>query len=277
MEDNCVVLVSNFAYFDKTFKTIQELRTIGNYNDTIVLITDNNSILESNNNSFFYDFIQNFFVTLKIFENIDLTNILDKIKKRPFKQTIDGRELTKTFQWHKIHLFDIYFKQWKNIFYIDSGMNIYKPIDPFWEILKEYDNNVFIAHSDTYPLFENNYKDQFDRESYPDLFKELETFIDLSCDNFQSGILLFNTNIIKENTKIDLIKYANKFHISTTNEQGIMNIYFNGIHKLWKPLPVYWNNTFTYDYWNRDNYNPNDYIMTKYTRNVTQGNQVREP
>lgn len=266
MEDNCVVLVSNFAYFDKTFKTIQELRSIGNYNDTIVLITDNNSILELNNNSLFYDFIKNFLVTLKIFENIDLTNILDKIKKRPFKQSIDGRELTKTFQWYKIHLFDIYFKRWKNIFYMDSGMNIYKPIDPFWEILKKYGDNALLAHSDTYPEFKNNYKNQFDTKSYPDLFEELEKIIDLSCDNFQSGILLFKTNIIHKNIKNDLICLSNKFHISKTNEQGIMNLYFNGIHKLWEPLPVYWKEGFTYDFWNRDNYKPNDYIMTKYKR-----------
>jgi len=266
MEDNCVVLVSNFAYFYRTFKTIQELRTIGNYSDTVVLITDNNSILELTNNSLFYDFIKKYFVTLKTFENIDLTNILDKIKKKPFKQSIDGRELTKTFQWHKIHLFDIYFKQWKNIFYMDSGMNIYKPIDPFWEILNEYGNDVLLAHSDTYPMFKNNYKDQFDIESYPDIFKELENLIDLTCDNFQSTILLFNSNIIQKNTKNDLICLSNKFHISRTNEQGIMNIYFNGIYKLWEPLPVYWKKGFTYDFCNRDNYNPNDYIMTKYTR-----------
>jgi hypothetical protein len=266
MVDKCVVLVSNFAYFDKTFKTIQELRSIGNYSDTIVLITDNNSILELTNNSLFYDFIKKFFVTLKIFENIDLTNILNKIKKNPFKQSIDGRELTKTFQWHKIHLFDIYFKQWKNIFYMDSGMNIYKPIDPFWDILKEYDDNVLLAHSDTYPEFKNNYKNQFDFESYPVVYKELENLIDLTCDNFQSGILLFNSNIIRENTKNDLICLSNKFYISKTNEQGIMNIFFNGIHKIWKPLPVYWKGGFTYDFWNRNNYKPNDYVMTKYKR-----------
>ena len=53
MQNNCVVLVSNLAYFDKTFKTIQELRSIGNYSDTIFLNTDNNSILELTNNLLF--------------------------------------------------------------------------------------------------------------------------------------------------------------------------------------------------------------------------------
>jgi len=145
-------------------------------------------------------------------------------------------------------------------------MNIFKPINFFWDILNEYGDNVLIAHSDTYPHFKNNYKDQFDTESYPELFEELENLIDLTCDNFQSTILLFNSNIILENTKNDLIKYSNKYHFSRTNEQGIMNFYFNGIHKIWEPLPVYWNGTFTYDFWNRDNYKSKEYIMTKYIR-----------
>ena len=38
--------------------------------------------------------------------------------------------------------------------------------------------------------------------------------------------MFFNSEIINENVKNDLITYANKFHISRTNEQGIFNIYF---------------------------------------------------
>jgi len=263
VKDHCVVIIANLKYFQNAIKTIYDLRTFGSYNDDIVIITDEDSI--KNRTDDFQNCMDDCFVTVKTFDNIDLSNILDKIKQRPFRQSIDGRELEKTFQWHKIHVFDVFFKQWKYILYLDSGMNISKPISPFWEIVKQYDHK-FIAHSDTYPLFKNNYKDQFDSQSYPEIFKELENLVDLTCDNFQTTMMLFNSEIINENVKNDLIAYANKFHISRTNEQGIFNIYFNGINKLWQPLPVYWGETFTYDFWNRDGYNFTDYIMTKYKR-----------
>ena len=275
LKDHCVILIANFKYFQNAIKTIYDLRTFGGYDDDIVLITDEDSIKNVDND--FYNIINDCSVIIKKFDNIDLSNILDKIKQRPFQQSIDGRELEKTFQWHKIHVFDIYFKQWKYILYLDSGINIYKPIHHFWEIVKSYEDitncaNIesfkykLIAHSDTYPEFKNNYKDQFDSYSYPEIFNELENLIELTCDNFQSTIMLFNSEIINENVKNDLITYANKFHISRTNEQGIFNIYFNGINKMWQPLPVYWDKTFTYDFWNRDGHNFTDYIMTKYKR-----------
>lgn len=262
MGERCVVLVSNSNYFQKALTTIYMLRTIGNYSGSIILITDNNSILHNSD----HNMIESLSVTIKTFENIDLSYVLGKINENPFKQTLDRRELTKTFQWHKLHIFDTYFKQWKNILYIDAGMNIYKEVEPFWDIIKNYGNNVLLAHSDTYPEFKNNYKNQFEQLSYPEIFQELENLVDLSCDNFQTTMLLFNSDIIKESTKNDLIFYMNKFPISKTNEQGIMNVYFNGIMKIWEPLPTYWDNTFTYDFWNRGTFQPTKYIMTKYTR-----------
>jgi len=263
MGERCVVLFSDYNFIHKALNNIYELRTIGKYTDTIVLVTDNNTIDKINNDEKFYASIRNYSITIKVFDNIDLTHILDKINQKPFTDSIDHRELTKTFQWHKIHIFDVYFKQWKYIFYLDVGMHIYNPIEPFWEIIKTY-SDCLIAHSDTYPLFKNNYKNQFNKDSYPEVYKELENLVDLDTDNFQSGILLFSSNLIQENTKNDLIYYSNKFHISKTNEQGIMNMYFNGINKIWKPLPVFWNGTYTYDYCARNGLQNSDYIMTKY-------------
>ena len=265
MGEHCVVLVANSNYFQKAFTTIYNLRTVGIYSGTIVLITDESSLLE-NNDPNFYNVADSLSITIKTFENIDLSYVLRKINEKPFLQSIDRRELTKTFQWHKLHIFDTYFKQWKHILYIDSGMNIYKDIETFWDIVKNYSDDVLLAHSDTYPEFKNNYKNQFEQLSYPETFQELENLVDLSCDNFQTTMLLFNSDIITTSTKADLIFYTNKFPISKTNEQGIMNIYFNGVFKIWKPLPTYWNNMFTYDFWNRGTFQPSEYIMTKYTR-----------
>ena len=49
----------------------------------------------------------------------------------------DGRNQTKKFQWHKLHLFNIYFKQWNYIFYIDCGMTIFSDIQSILNTKKQ--------------------------------------------------------------------------------------------------------------------------------------------
>jgi hypothetical protein len=67
--------------------------------------------------------------------------------------------------------------------------------------------------------------------------------------------MLFDTNIILDNTFNDLINLMNKYPISKTNEQAIMNLYFNAEKNVWKQIPLGY-----YDYMRRENYN---YILTK--------------
>jgi hypothetical protein len=261
-----IILMTDINYIDKTIHTIEEIRYIGKYNGDIVVMPEKHSV-----NSRLQDAADSLRFTIKVFEPIDLTYIMFKLHDKPFKDSIDGRELTKTFQWHKLHVFDTYFKQWDMIFYIDAGMHIYRDISVFTEIFlneKEKANGapVFLAHSDTYPTYIWKLRNQFERYAYPDEFRALETHINLDVDYFQSGILLFDSSVIENQTKNDLCVLANTYYISRTNEQGIMNIYFNGIHKIWNPLPVYYNHAFTYDYWNREGYSPEDYCMLKYIR-----------
>ena len=67
--------------------------------------------------------------------------------------------INKKFQWHKLYLFNSYFKQWKYIFYIDCGMNIYKEIQPLIDCKKE---NILLAHSDAYPSYKWKLSRQLD-------------------------------------------------------------------------------------------------------------------
>ena len=290
MSTKCVVLVLNDAYFQKAVHTIYQLRTVGQYVQTIVLITDESSYPNIMKHQ---DVLSQLQIQVQVFENMDLTYITEKIRNenslRPVtersishvgessyamcRNTVNEsnrgkREITKIFQWHKIHVFDVFFKQWEMIFYLDAGIQIYNPIEPFWEILTEYsqDKKYLIAHSDNYPEINYNYSGQFKTQSYPDIFQQLTQEIDLSGDHFQSTILLFHSDIIRDETKNDLIFYANKYPISRTNEQAIMNIYFNGIHQLWKPLPPVWKKKYTYDFMNRGELCLENYIMTKYDR-----------
>lgn len=252
MSDNCVILMCNKPYIDKAKKTIEQLRIIGKYDDDIVLLIGDD--LKNENINF-----QN--VIVKYFPDIDRSSIIEILKDKPV--SLDGREFTKSFQWHKIYIFDIYFKQWKKCLYIDAGMNIFNPID---KIINLDCTNKLLAHSDAYPKYEWKLKIQFDEKNFPELYEELYSKFNLEIDYFQSGILLYDTNIIEYNTKNDLLELSNRYINSRTNEQGIMNIYFNCIKKIWEPIKIKDEDIYYYDYWERDNLKYSDYIMLKYPR-----------
>lgn len=250
MSDNCIILMCNQPYLNKARNTIKQLREIGKYQDDIVLLVgdDLKELIVDD-------------VIVKYFPNIDRSSIIEILKYKPISS--DGREFIKPFQWHKVHIFDTYFKKWKKCLYIDAGMHIFNPID---KIMNLDCTNKLLAHSDAYPTFEWKLKVQFNESQFPELYKELCSTYDLEIDYFQSGILLYDTNIIEHNTKDELLSLSNKYINSRTNEQGIMNIYFNCIKKIWEPVKINDNDTYYYDYWERDNLQYFNYIMLKYPK-----------
>ena len=58
------------------------------------------------------------------------------------------------------------------------------------------------------------------------------------------------------------VELAMKYPICKTNEQGIMNLYFNCDKKIWQQLKLRNEHTNFYDYWCRDK-KDTKYIMTK--------------
>jgi hypothetical protein len=251
MSENCIILMCNKPYLEKAKNTIQQLRTVGEYQGDVVLLIGED--LNSEN-----IFIDN--VIVKYFPELDRTDIVNILRNKPIS---DGREINKVFQWQKIHVFDTYFKHWKKCLYIDAGMNIFNSVDKIFNI--DCDNKL-IAHSDAYPTFEWKLKIQFDCNQFPELYNELCDNYNLDIDYFQSTILLYDTNIIEENTKTELIELSNKYINSRTNEQGIMNLYFNCIKKIWKPLQINDNDIHYYDFFERYNLKCSDYIMLKYPK-----------
>ena len=247
MSDNCIILMCDKPYLEKAKNTIQQLRNVGKYQGDIILLVGNDLK---------YLIIDN--VIVKYFPNIDRTEIVNILKNKPIA---DGREINKVFQWHKVHIFDTYFKQWKKCMYLDSGMHIFNPIE---RILNLDCAGKLIAHSDAYPTFIWKLKVQFDSIQFPKLYDELYSKYNLEIDYFQSGILLYDTNIIDDNTKNDILELSNKYINSKTNEQGIMNLYFNCIKNIWQPITIKDEDYYYYDYWERNNLHCNNYIMLKY-------------
>lgn len=251
-------------YKTNTFRTIEELRTVGQYKDDIVLMygDDMIEIFESAPVTDFKNQLTKFDVGLKYFPTIDRTKFTDMFKIKPFVEG-DKREITKTFQFHKFHLFNEYFKKWDKIFYIDVGMYIFKPID---KMLNIDCKNKLLAHSDAYPYYKTKLNSQFESKAYPEIYQKLKSNYKLNIDFFQSGILMFDTNIIKSNTFDELIKLSEEYFISKTNEQGILNLYFNSKLKIWTQIQIKDDETYYYDMWERPKHKKNDYIMLKKIR-----------
>jgi len=222
MDKICCVYTCNSAYLNDFKISVDQLLKNGKFNSDIVLIIGDDLELETIIND---EFIKSKGIIVKKFKNItfpfEINNKLESIK-------VDGRNIHKKFQWHKIYVFDVFFKKWDYVFYLDCGMKIHNSIDKILNTRKE---GCFIAQSDNYP---NNGWDlaiQFDKTD--PLFDILNKKYSLNIDYPQTGIMLFDTSIISETLIKDLINLTCDFPITRTNEQGIIALYFTNIDKRW--------------------------------------------
>ena len=263
---NCVVLMCNNVekYIKDTIRNIQEIRTIGDFQNDIVLMYDDELVyeFETNESSNFKNELKKNNVILKYFPKINRTKYVNMFIEKPFIEG-DKREITKSFQFHKFYLFNEYFKKWNKIFYIDAGMHIFKPIKKIMDLDCSY---KLLAHSDTYPYYKNKLDCQFEKKSYHEIYDKLKKNFDLNIDFFQTTILLFDTNIITTNTFDNLVELSEKYFISKTNEQGIMNLLFVSKLKIWKQIQIRDADTFYYDFWERPKCKKDNYIMLKRIR-----------
>uniref|UniRef100_A0A6C0HL94 Nucleotide-diphospho-sugar transferase domain-containing protein n=1 Tax=viral metagenome TaxID=1070528 RepID=A0A6C0HL94_9ZZZZ len=252
----CIVFVCNKQYFNKFIYTCSQLITTGKYTGDICLVIGNDlcndpllncKFIQNNGNG-------NVNIFIKHFPDIEFSNDFTQINNNI---NTDGRNLTKQFQWHKMHLFNIFFKQWDYIFYLDCGITIFAEISP---MLNTCTKNTLLAHSDAFPTYEWKLHTQFDKCN-TNIFTKLNNTYNLHVDYFQTTIMLYDTNIIDNNTYTDLINLTLKYPISKTNEQGIMALYFTNIKPCFTQIPTHNENIHYYDYLSRNKkYN---YIMLK--------------
>ena len=251
MNDICVVFLCDKLYFNKFIYTCTQLTTIGNYKGDIVLIIgddlNNNKILDC-------DIIKNNNIIIKYFPNIYFSN---EFLKKQYNMYRPSHWYKKLFQYHKLHLFDIYFKKWNYVFYLDCSITIFSDISP---LINERQNNSLLAHSDAYPTYEWKLHNQFDKTNNA-VFTKLNTIYNLNIDYFQTTIMLYDTNIIEIDTYNNLIKLMLKYPISISNDQGIISLYFTNLKPLFKQIKIKNDNIYFYDYLSRNK--NNKYIMLK--------------
>jgi hypothetical protein len=118
----CIIFVCNLNYINNFISSYEQLLNNGKYKEDVCLIIGNDlyntEIIEKIKDKYpllIIKYFEDFYFNHNFYE------INNKVKS-------DGRNLTKRFQWHKINVFDIFFKKWQYILYIDSGMNIYNNI-----------------------------------------------------------------------------------------------------------------------------------------------------
>jgi len=250
---NICVFVCNKNYFDKFIDTYSQLLTNGKYTGPSCLVIGDDL---KNNDLLNHEIIKNNDIIIKYFPEIKFSQDFFLINNKIIS---DKRNITKKFQWHKLHLFNIFFKRWNSVFYIDCGMTILNDIYP---ILNTIEKNTLLAHCDAHPNYKWKLNNQFCKEN-KDCYNKLINNYNLNVDYFQTGILLYDTQIIEKDTYINILKLANNYPISKTNEQGILNLYFNCDKKIWKQIQLRNEDTNFYHYCCID-LKDTEYIIVKY-------------
>jgi hypothetical protein len=238
-EDTTFSLITDIAYWEKAKRTIIDLRSKGNWEGPIVLVT-----IDFDLNTNFKDFYN---ITEVKFPKIDKSTLLEKIGPNGFSNS-DKRELTKTNQWEKLHIFDDYFKRWNRVVFLDAGLRI---LDDVTHLLALDYKDKILAPTDgkisNYNLFES----QLSKDK-PELISSLvSTFGEtILTSNFMLNcIWIYDTSILDLCDKSQLIEAMNSYPFCRTNEMGIMNLLFHFKYHLWEPFPVKTlNNKYLFDW-----------------------------
>lgn len=248
----CCVFTCNNLYLDSFKKSAKELINNGGFSgDVVLMIGDDLEENDLKSDSFFVEYKIEIVKFKKICFSKETNNILESISVE------DKRNLNKKFQWHKLNIFNVFFKRWDYVLYLDCGMKIHQNIIP---ILNLKEKNKLIAQSDNYPNNGWTLNVQFDTRN--PFYIKLASKYDLNIDYPQTGLILFDTGIINEKLFYDLLKLVEEFPITRTNEQAYVALYFTNIKQIWQQMPIGDENQYFYHPCriNKDK----NYIITKY-------------
>jgi lipopolysaccharide biosynthesis glycosyltransferase len=140
----------------------------------------------------------------------------------------------------KYHIFDTFFKNWEKILYIDCDTFIFSDLSPLFNLL---DTNDFIVDFETnsiknfFSMWVNSIPFITDNQNeIHNKFIELEneSNIDVNQDGFNSGILLFNSKLINDETIDNLYNLSDKYKLINRHgqnggqegDQPILNLLF---------------------------------------------------
>jgi len=257
------VLVSDATYFNKAKRTIVDLRSKGNWQGDIVLITID-FILHAN----FKDFYN---ITEVTFPLLDKSILLAKIGENGFSDTTDKREINKLNQWEKLHVFDDYFMKWSRVVYLDAGLRVLDNVSYLLQL--DYKNKI-LAPKDGKLYDDQEFKCQlsYDKPEFIDELKNMYGDNILKSNYMLNCMWIYDTNILNLCDKKQLMEAMNKYSFCKTNEMGIMNIMFHFKYHLWERLPMKASNgkiLFDWCELNNDGTHWKDYCYIKYPLTIS--------
>lgn len=259
------VLITDYKYYNRTKKTIIDLRTKGNWKNEVVLIT-----IDFDLNVNFKDFYN---ITEVKFPLINKSELIEKIGPNGFSNS-DKREIHKLNQWEKFHVFDDYFTKWQRIVFLDAGLRVLDDVKYLLEL--DYKSKI-LAPNDAAPYYHPDkifkYQMSFDNESMVNLVKNDFGEAIFDAQFFLNCMWIYDTSILKICNKQQLIDAMNKYILCKTNEMTIMNLLFHFKYKLWESFPIKSSNNKYLFEWCETNHpfhtTWRDYCFMKYPYSLT--------
>ena len=237
IDSTVFVLVTDWVYFKRAKRTVVDLRSTGQWTGDIIMISIDATL--PTNFCDFYRVQEKRFPVIQ--EKIDLCKILNY---SPFVDTIDGREISKINQWEKLHVFDPFFKKWNRVVFLDAGLRVLHNVHE--SILKLDYKGRFLAPDDggnycKLPNPDKLFKTQVSQTFYKRLHDSLEQFGGsgiLEQSYFLNCIWVYDTAILDNCTKQEMIDGIVQHPICKTNEMTLMNLYIHFKYGLWTRFPV---------------------------------------
>ena len=247
-----IAVVGDFKFLRKYFSTFMSCLTDeGNYKGEVLVLTS-----KITPTFLIRSIHKNSKVKVLRFNNIKFKKYIKKRYLNLNTSDQPNRFKTKPFQWFKLNLFDMKMQEWDRILYLDINLTIHHDINNFLNIDPL---NMFFAKADGYPDYIRRLESQFDVDQ-PEIQLLRERYNLDDSRYFQTGLMYFDTSIIQTDTLNQLIDLAHKYPICITNEQGILNLFFQDNNNLYNEVPEYIDNYMIYYYWKLAD---QDIIITK--------------
>lgn len=254
-------LLCDSGFFEKAMYTIRGARDAGKWKDDIILLTDFQPSKQQK------ELLYDYNVQYKFTPPLTLTNhhrMWENHKDHPDYKYIHGHDIL----FQKLRFFDTFFKKWDVVFYLDASATVYGDLNRFKTACEP--KGCIYAHSDAYPTYKWTLERQFaldflteeEKISFLHRFKIFDEN-GFGRDYFQGTMFIYDTKILTDTMMNELFDLVEKYPICLRCEQGILNLYFNGLHSLWRQIPLADDKGYLYDFLRRYNHKKTDFVVLK--------------
>lgn len=236
------VTLCDQGYYPKARRTIEELRTRGQWNGDVVLIA--------------VDFKPEPVANSLVWEvtHVDTSNLVKQLKEHPLRRQDDNRHLGKLYQWDKFYVFHECFRRWERVVFLDAGLRVLDSVHPLLDL--EW-KDKFLAPDDSDPYDNGNrFHLQLDCGANPMIaYKLLDVFGESIFMEryFLNCMFVYDTQLLNRTTMQEMVDMMNAYPICMCNEMGIMNLIFAFKLRVWTAFPQRTGSKYLFG-WNESNY-----------------------